>query len=104
MKKEWLIDHNPILGTLDIKEIDSPHAPIARVATPIGNWIANPRWKESALTKAHMLASAPTMYNALLKVKEVMDLEAGTPDVDQLYDIVNNALKEATYENKEAKS
>ena len=103
MKKEWLIDHNPILGTLSIKEIDYPHTPIAQVATPQGNWMENPEWKKKALSKARMLSSAPLMYNALLKVKEVMDLEAGKPDMDQLYDMVKDAIKAATYENRESK-
>lgn len=103
MKKEWLIDHNTSLGTLTIKEIDYPHTPIAQVATPVGNWVANAEWKKKALTKAHMLSSAPLMYNALLKVKEVMDLETGKPDMDQLYDTVQDAIKAATYENRESK-
>lgn len=101
-QEQWFIDHNPILETLQIKILDGANTPVAQVATPIGDWMSNPRWKSSAFTKAHKLAAAPTMYHALLKVKAAMDLEGEAIDLKELYDIVELAIKEATYERETA--
>lgn len=97
-KQQWIIEHDPILGTLKIKEFHYPHTPIAQVATPQGDWMSNPQWKKRALTKAHLLSTAPVMYDALLKVKAAMDLENSDTDLSELYNIVQSAINEATYE------
>lgn len=98
--KQWIIEHEPILGTLKIKEFHYPHTPVAQVATPQGDWMSNPRWKYSALTKAHLLSAAPVMYEALLKVKAEMDLDSEETELNRLYDIVELAINEATYERE----
>lgn len=98
IKKEWFIDHDPILGILKIKEIESPHTPIAQVATPQGNWMSIPTWKQRALEKAHLLASAPLMYNTLSKVKEA--LESKPKDLEKLLKEISSILEEANYKQR----
>ena len=103
-KTEWVVDVNHLTRNVTIKEDTVNQTPIAQIASPVynGNWMDNPRWLSSAMKKAGFVASAPAMYNALLEVKKVMDLEDGTPDMDKLYDTVKEALILADQYNEKA--
>lgn len=88
--EKWFSEYDCILGTIKIKADNGAHTPIAQVATPIGDWINNERWKKNAFKKAHLLAAAPEMLHAL----EIALFAISVEDVEA-YDIVQKAIKTA---------
>lgn len=66
--------------------------PIARLSVYNG-WASDPEVKEKTIRNANLIAAAPAMYNALLKVKQVMDLEIDGSI--ELYDAVQKAIDAA---------
>ena len=91
-----------IAQTIVIKADDSAETPICIIATPIGGWMKNKKWYNTAIRKAKLLAAAPDLLEALIHITKLAEKEAwegeyvGTDDWFYAINPAKEAIKKAT--------